>query len=37
VQLGGDVFDKGLNNIVKDNDMDYPAEWRLSRSGRRKP
>ncbi|MDB5972201.1 MAG: enoyl-CoA hydratase/isomerase family protein [Hydrocarboniphaga sp.] len=37
VQLGGDVFDKGLNNVVKDLDMDYPPEWRLSRSNRRKP
>jgi len=37
VQLGDDVFDKGLNNIVKDMDMDYPPEWRLSRSNRRKP
>lgn len=37
VQLGDDVFDKGLNNIVKDVDMLYPPEWRLSRSNRRKP
>ncbi len=37
VQLGEDVFGKGLNNIVKDNDLDYPPEWRLSRSGRSKP
>jgi enoyl-CoA hydratase len=37
VQLGDNVFDKGLNNIVKDNDMAYPPEWRLSRSGRKKP
>ena len=37
VELGDDVFDKGLNNIVKDNDMNYPPEWRLSRSGRKKP
>jgi hypothetical protein len=37
VQLGDEVFDKGLNNIVKDVDMLYPPEWRLSRSNRRKP
>jgi enoyl-CoA hydratase len=37
VQLGSDVFEKGLNNVVKDKDLEYPPEWRLSRSGRRKP
>ena len=37
VSLGEGTFDKGLNNVVKDNDMDFPAEWRLSRSGRKKP
>jgi enoyl-CoA hydratase len=37
VQLGDDVFDRGLNNIVKDVDMQYPPEWRLSRSNRKKP
>ncbi|HSW12937.1 MAG TPA: enoyl-CoA hydratase/isomerase family protein [Solimonas sp.] len=37
VQLGSDVFEKGLNNVVKDLDMEYPPEWRLSRSNRRKP
>ncbi|MES2488196.1 MAG: enoyl-CoA hydratase/isomerase family protein [Pseudomonadota bacterium] len=37
VQLGDDVFEKGLNNVVKDLDMQYPPEWRLSRSNRRKP
>ena len=37
VQLGDEVFDKGLNNIVKDVDMLYPPEWRLSRSNRKKP
>ncbi len=36
VQLGDDVFGKGLNNIVKDNDNAYPPEWRLSFSGRQK-
>jgi enoyl-CoA hydratase len=28
---------KGLNNLVKDVDMDYPPEWRLARSNRKKP
>ena len=37
VTLGDDVFDQGLNNVVKDLDMEYPPEWRLSRSNRRKP
>ena len=37
VQLGDKVFEKGLNNVVKDKDLEYPPEWRLSRSGRRKP
>jgi enoyl-CoA hydratase len=37
VRLGDEVFDKGLNNVVKDVDMDYPPEWRLSRSNRKKP
>jgi enoyl-CoA hydratase len=37
VQLGAEVFGKGLNNVVKDLDMEYPPEWRLSRSNRRKP
>ncbi|SEQ44291.1 Enoyl-CoA hydratase/carnithine racemase [Solimonas aquatica] len=37
VQIGGDVFGKGLNNVVKDLDMEYPPEWRLSRGNRRKP
>ena len=37
VQLGDNVFDEGLNEIVKNNDMNYPPEWRLSRSGRKKP
>jgi len=38
VQLGDDVFkNRGLNNVVKDIDMDYPPEWRLGRSNRKKP
>jgi hypothetical protein len=30
-------MDAGLNNAVKDNDSNFPPEWRLSRSGRRAP
>jgi enoyl-CoA hydratase/carnithine racemase len=35
--LGADTWEKGLNNAVKDIDMLYPPEWRLSRSNRKKP
>jgi enoyl-CoA hydratase len=35
--LGDDTFEKGLNNAVKDNDAQFPPEWRLSWSGRKKP
>ncbi len=34
--LDEETFEKGVNNAVKDNDMAYPPEWRLSRSGRKK-
>jgi len=37
VELGDNVFNEGLNNIVKNNDMNYPPEWRLSHAGRKKP
>jgi hypothetical protein len=37
VDLTAGTFEKGLNNVVKDNDMNFPPEWRLSRSGRNKP
>ena len=37
VQLGNEVFGKGLNNVVKDIDMEYPPEWRMSRGNRKKP
>jgi enoyl-CoA hydratase len=38
VELGDEVFkERGLNNVVKDIDMDYPPEWRLGRSNRKKP
>jgi enoyl-CoA hydratase/carnithine racemase len=37
VKLKDGVFGKGLNVVVKDNDMAYTPDWRLSRSGRKKP
>jgi enoyl-CoA hydratase/carnithine racemase len=38
VQLGDEVFrGRGLNNVVKDIDMEYPPEWRLGRGNRKKP
>src|SRR4029079_3807325 len=37
VDLTEGTFAKGLNNVVKDNDLNFPPEWRLSRSGRSKP
>ena len=37
VDLTDGTFEKGLNNAVKDNDLNFPPEWRLSRSGRAKP
>lgn len=35
--LSNETMDAGLNEAVKDNDSRFPPEWRLSRSGRRKP
>jgi enoyl-CoA hydratase/carnithine racemase len=35
--LAGQDLDDGLNVAVKDNDDAFPPEWRLSRSGRRRP
>ncbi|MBB6253323.1 enoyl-CoA hydratase/isomerase family protein [Nitrospirillum iridis] len=35
VTLGDEAFDKGINNVVKDNDTLYPPDWRLSKGGRR--
>ena len=35
VDLTEGTFEKGLNNVVKDNDMNFPPEWRLSRSAAR--
>lgn len=36
-EFGGDVFEKGLSNHVKDIDMQYPPEWRMGRGNRKKP
>ena len=35
--LSQETMDAGLNLAVKDNDHQFPPEWRLSRSGRRHP
>ena len=35
--LSKETMDAGLNRAVKDNDSRFPPEWRLSRSGRRRP
>jgi hypothetical protein len=35
-RLSKETMDAGLNNTVKDNDSRFPAEWRLSNSGRRR-
>ena len=35
--LSKETMDAGLNLAVKDNDSRFPPEWRLSRSGRRRP
>jgi enoyl-CoA hydratase len=37
VVLDDEVFDRGLSNTVKDNDSRFPPDFRLSKSGRRKP
>ncbi len=34
VDLGGDAFAGGIARTVKNNDLNYPPEWRLSRKGR---
>jgi enoyl-CoA hydratase/carnithine racemase len=33
--LDKETFEKGLNNAVKDNDHQYPPDFRLSKSGRK--
>ena len=35
VNLGkGDTFQQGIGTVVKSNDLNYPAGWRLSKKGR---
>ena len=36
-RLSKETMDAGLNNAVKDYDSQFPPEWRLSQSGRRRP
>lgn len=35
IEVGDEMFDKGLTSAVKDNDAQYPADWRLSYAGRK--
>ena len=35
IAVDGDTFEKGLAAAVKDNDAQFPPEWRLSYKGRR--
>ena len=35
--LSKETMEAGLNLTVKDNDSRFPADWRLSKSGRRRP
>jgi enoyl-CoA hydratase/carnithine racemase len=34
INLGRGGFDRGIARTVKNNDLNYPPEWRLSRKGR---
>ena len=34
VELGDEVWEKGLNKVVKENEKQYPPEWRVSLGGR---
>lgn len=36
VLMSQETAEAGLSNVVKDNDMAYPPEWRLSKSKRKK-
>lgn len=36
LELGEETFEKGLNNAVKDNDLLFPEDWRLSYGSRPK-
>ncbi|CAN7194808.1 enoyl-CoA hydratase/isomerase family protein [Phenylobacterium sp. LjRoot225] len=35
LELGEETFGKGLNNAVKDNDLQFPPDWRLSYGARK--
>jgi hypothetical protein len=35
--VDGDTFGRGLNNAVKDNDQQFPPEWRMSMGARPRP
>jgi enoyl-CoA hydratase len=35
IEVNQAMFDKGLTNAVKDNDSQFPPEWRLSYAGRK--
>jgi enoyl-CoA hydratase len=35
IKVGDEMFDKGLTKAVKDNDNQFPPEWRLSYAGRK--
>ena len=35
IEVGDEMFEKGLTRMVKDNDSRFPPEWRLSYAGRR--
>jgi len=37
MQFTEELMDAGVNNAVKDMEMGYPPEWRMSYSGRSKP
>ena len=37
MMLDKDTFERGLTNAVKDNDAQFPPDFRLSRSGRARP
>lgn len=34
IDLGDDAFEGGIAKTVKNNDLNYPPEWRLSKKGR---
>lgn len=35
ISVDEETFEKGLASVVKDNDMQYPPEWRMSMKGRK--